>query len=73
MSELEKEEVIEAFVILIVNEWNRIRNTRVLSVEEEGEMFKSTVTTCAAMVCGYKSIGRKQRGSAWWDEEIKEW
>ena len=72
VSELEKEEVREAFVILIVNEWDRIRNTRVLSVEEEWEMFKSTVMTCAARVCGYKSIGRKKRGSAWWDEEIKE-
>ena len=35
VSELEKEEVREAFVILIVSEWYRIRNTRVLSVEEE--------------------------------------
>ena len=33
---------------------------------------QSTVMTCAARVCGYKSIGRKKRGSAWWDEEIKE-
>ena len=72
MSELEKEEVREAFVMLIVNEWDRIRNTRVLSVEEEWEMFKSTVITCAARVCGYISIGRNKRGSAWWDEEVKE-
>ena len=72
VSELEKEKVREAFVILIVNEWDRIRNTRVLSVGEEWEMFKSTVMTCAARVCGYKSIGRKKRGSAWRDEEIKE-
>ena len=71
MSELEKEEV-RAFVILIMNEWDRIRDTTVLSVKEEWEMFKSTVMTCAARVCGYKSIGRKKRGSAWWDEEIKE-
>ena len=35
-------------------------------------MFKSTLRTCAARVCGYKSIGRKKIGSAWWDEEIKE-
>ena len=61
VSELEKEEVREAFVMLIVNEWDRIRNTRVLSVEEEREMFKSTVMTCAARVCGYKSIGRKKK------------
>ena len=33
-------------------------------------MFKSTVMTCVARVCGLKSIGRKKRGSAWWDEEI---
>ena len=48
MSELEKEEVREAFAILTVNEWNRIRNTRILSAEEEWEMFKSAVMTCAA-------------------------
>ena len=72
VSELEKEEVRKAFVILIMNEWERIRNSRVLSVEEEWEMLKSTVMTCAARVCGYKSIGRKKRGSAWWDEEIQE-
>ena len=35
-------------------------------------MFKSTVMTCVARVCGHKSIGRKKRGSAWWHEEIKE-
>ena len=28
--------------------------------------------TCVSRVCGYKSIGRKKRGSVWWDEEIKE-
>ena len=72
VSELEKEEVREAFVLLIVNEWDRFRNTRVLSIEEKLEMFKSTVMTCAARVCGYKSIERKKRESAWWDEELKE-
>ena len=61
MRELEKEEVRDAFVILIVNEWDRTRNTRVLSVEEVWEMFKSTVMTCAARVCRYKGIGRKKR------------
>ena len=40
VSELEKEEESEAFVILIVNEWDKIRDTRDLSVEEEWEMFK---------------------------------
>ena len=43
-----------------------------MSVEEEWEVFKRTVMSCAARVCGYKSVGRKSRGSAWWDEEIKE-
>ena len=63
MSELEKGDVREAFVILIVNEWDRIRNTNILCVEEEWEMFKSSVMTCAARVCGYKSlIGRKREG-----------
>ena len=28
--------------------------------------------TCATRVCGYKSVGRKKRGRAWWDEEIME-
>ena len=65
VSELEKEEVREAFVILIVNEWDGIKDARVLSVQEEWEMFKSTVMTCATRVCGCKSIGRNKRGSAW--------
>ena len=49
-----EKEVGEAFVILIVNEWDRIRNARVLSVEDEWGMFKSIVMICAARVCGYK-------------------
>ena len=60
VSELEKDEVREAFVILIVNKWDRIRNMRVLSIEEEWEMFKSTVMPYAARVCEYKSIERKK-------------
>ena len=72
MSELQKEEVRETFIILIVNEWGRIRDKRVLSVEEECEMFKSTVMTCAARVCEYRSTGKEKRGSALRDEEIKE-
>ena len=48
------------------------RVARALSVEEEWEMLKSTVITCAARVCGYKRIGRKKQRSAWWDEEITE-
>ena len=52
MSELEKEELRAASVKLMVNEWDKIRNTRVLSVEEEWEIFKSTVMTCAARMCG---------------------
>ena len=35
-------------------------------------MFKSTVMTCAARVCEYKSIGRKKRGSTLGNEKIKE-
>ena len=72
VSELQKQEVRKAFLILIVNEFDRIRNTRVLSVEEEWQLFKSTVMPCAARVHWYKSIERKKRGSARWDEEIKE-
>ena len=72
VSELEKEKVREAFVILIVNEWDVIRNTKALNVEEEWEMFKNIAMTCAARVCVYKSRGRKKRGGASWDEEIKE-
>ena len=64
VSELEKEEMRKALVILIVNECDRITNTKALSVEKDWGMFKSTEMTCAAWVCGYKSIGRKKRGSA---------
>ena len=36
-------------------------------------MFKIIVMACAARVCGHKSIGRKKRGSAGWDEERRKW
>ena len=72
MSEFKTEEVREAFVILIANEWDGTRIMRVVSVKEGLEMFKSTVMKYATRVCGYKGIGRKERGSAYWDEEIKE-
>ena len=62
VSELKEEEVREAFVILIGNEWDRIRDTRVLCVEEEWEIFTRTVMTCTARMCRYKSIGRKKMG-----------
>ena len=72
VSELEKPEVREAFEMLILNEWERVRNTRLLNVEEEWELFKCTVIRCAASVCGYKRVGNKRKGSAWWDDEVKE-
>ena len=46
-------------------------DTRVLRVEE-WEKFKSTVMTCEARVCVYKNVGRKKRGCASLDEEVKE-
>ena len=71
VSELEKVEVREEFKRLLRNEWERVRNARILSVEEEWELFKSAILRCAATVCGYKSIGRKRKGSAWWDDEVR--
>ena len=66
VNELEKKEVREAFVMLIVNEWDRIRDTRLLSVEEEWTMFKSIVMICAARACGYKNIGWEKEGVLGW-------
>ena len=54
-----------------MSEWKRVKDSRLLSVEEEWELFKSTVLRCAAVVCGYKKVGRKKKRSAWWDEEVK--
>ena len=71
VSEFEKMEEREAFQRLIVSEWERVKDSRVLDVEEEWELFKSTVMRCAGVVCGYKCVGRKKKGSAWWDEEVK--
>ena len=50
----------------------RVKDSRLLSVEEEWELFRSTVLRCAVVVCGYKNVGRKKKRSAWWDEEVKE-
>ena len=72
VSEFEKSEVREAFRRLVMSEWERVKNTSISSVEEEWKLFKSMVLRCAASVCGYKSVGRKSKGSAWWDEEVKE-
>ena len=72
MSEFEKAEVREEFQRLIVSEWGRVKDSRVVEVEEEWELFKSTVIRCAGIVCGYKCVGRKKKGSAWWDEEVKD-
>merc|ERR1712002_199121 len=67
----EKVEVREAFQGLIVSEWERVKDRGVVEVEEEWELFKSTIVRCAGIVCGYKCVGRKKKGSAWWDEEVK--
>ena len=72
VGEFEKEEVREEFKRLIADEWAKVRNTRVKSVEGEWEMFKECVMTMAVRVCGYKNIGRKNKRSAWWDDEMKE-
>ena len=61
VSEFEKVEVREAFERLIVSEWESVKDSRLLSVEEEWELFKSTVLWCAAVVCGYKNVGRKKK------------
>ena len=61
MNEFDKEEVGEVFVILIVNEWDRIRNTRVFKCRRRVGNFKVTVMTCAARVCVHKSIGKEKK------------
>ena len=71
VSELEKEEVREAFKEMLAEEWEKVRNSRLLSVEEEWKTFKECVMTVAARVCGYKRVGRKSKSSEWWDDEIK--
>ena len=48
-----------------------MKDSRLLSVEEELGLFKSTVLRCVAVVCGYKNVGRKKTRSEWWDEEVK--
>ena len=70
VSELEKAEVREAFKQLLAEEWERVSNTRLLSVEEEWMLFKETVLRIAAEVCGYRKVGRKNKRSAWWDQEM---
>ena len=72
VSELEKVEVREVFKQLVMNEWEKVRNARVLSEEEEWKLFKCSIMECAARVCGYKNIGTKSKRSAWWDDEVKE-
>jgi len=72
VSELEKVEVRDTYKEMMAEEWSKVRNARLLSVEEEWKRFKETVMMIAARVCGYKSVGRKNKRSAWWDHEMKE-
>ena len=49
VSEFEKVEVREAFERLIVSEWERVKDSRLLIVEEEWELFKEY---CVKVCCG---------------------
>ena len=56
VSELEKVEVRDTFKEMMAEEWSKVRNARLLSVEEEWKRFKETMMMIAARVCGYKSV-----------------
>ena len=63
VNELEKVKVREVFKQLVMNEWEKVRNARVVSEEEEWKLFKCSIIECAARVCGYKNIGTKSKRS----------
>ena len=44
---------------MIEVEWLNVKNTRLLSSEDEWEKFKFFVLRNAEEVCGYKRIGRR--------------
>ena len=72
VSELEKEAVRERYKCMIGAAWASVENTRIENVEEEWDKFKSCVMTCAENTCGYKRVGRMNKRSAWWDDEMRE-
>ena len=72
VSKLEKTEVRKKYKRQIEMEWERVKENRVTSIEEEWKILKTNVLKCAAVVCGNKRLGKKRERSAWWDEEIKD-
>ena len=72
VSELEKEEVREVFVILLVNERDRIRNNKSFKCRRRvGNVQRNNNDMCSKGVWLQK-YRKEKRVSAWWDEEIKE-
>ena len=72
VSEFEKQEIRDAYRSMIEVEWLNVKDTRMLSVEDEWERFKSFVLSSAGESCGYKRIGRRGKKSEWWDDEMRE-
>ena len=72
VSEFEKQEIRDAYRSMIEGEWLNVKDTRMLSVEDEWERFKSFVLSSAGESCGYKRIGRRGKKSEWWDDEMRE-
>jgi len=58
--------VLDAFKENLAEQWAKVRNKRLLRVEEEWKRFKETVIIISARVCGYTSVCRKNERSVWW-------
>ena len=70
-SEFDKKEVRIAYKEKMDERWARVRDTEVEGVYEEYAKFSDGVKESAGSVCGYRRVGRGNKNSRWWDEEMR--
>ena len=68
----EKKEVREEYKKKMDEEWAKVKGKEYIGVDREYESFRNAVIGTSGSVCGYKSVGRKNKRSDWWDEEMRD-
>ena len=72
MSELQKQEIRDAYRLLSEVEWLNVKDARLLWAKNGCEKFKSLILRSAGEICGYKRIGKRGKKSEWWDDKMRE-
>ena len=72
MSELQKQEIRDAYRLLSEVEWLNVKDARLLWAKNGCEKFKSLILRSAGEICGYKIIGGRSKKSEWLNDEMRE-